>query len=98
MHRFMKNVANILQSIQADVPQHAQPVLRDLAALVGVAAGKVEEYDGRGPVCSAWHLCSEKVCPLRLCSCTSTAPLRLHLYGSNRNLRRHRHACDATVL
>lgn len=57
----MKNVANILESIQDDVPQHAQPVLRDLAALVGVASGKVEEYDGRGAAGSAWHLRSEKV-------------------------------------
>lgn len=57
----MLSLARILESITQDVPERALPVLRDLAAQVGVASAKLTKYAGRGFVSTVWHLRSEKV-------------------------------------
>lgn len=59
--RYMKNVGNVLEGIKGRVPAHGEPVVRELAALVGMASDKLSKYSNRGLGASIWHLRSETV-------------------------------------
>lgn len=59
----MSNVARTLEGVKlkGSVPQHAEPVARELAALVATATSKSAKYAARGFASSVWHLHKETV-------------------------------------
>ena len=63
LRRFMNNVARTLESIKGSVPDHAEPIVLELAGLVCAARSKMSKYASRGMASSIWHIRSEKVRP-----------------------------------
>ena len=57
----MSNVARTIEGVKGSVPQHAEPVARELAALVATANTKCAKYAARNACSSMFHLRSEAV-------------------------------------
>lgn len=60
--RCMNDAASELQGIRGGVPQHAEPVARELAALVATIACKATSHAARASSTGAWDDCIEAVC------------------------------------
>jgi hypothetical protein len=61
--RYVKNVADVLEGIRHQLPEHAAPIASELQKEVERAYEKIEKYEARGRMQAVWKATAESVWP-----------------------------------